>query len=46
MPEHRKKWGVPIFADSHPKSVTMATSIEQLLKQGRIDDAYLYMYLY
>jgi len=31
------RWGMPIFADWCQKSVTIATSLERSLKEGRID---------
>ena len=34
------RWGVPIFADSRQKSVTIATSLERRRKEGRIDHAH------
>jgi len=44
IPAHRMKVPMPIFTDTRQESVTIAMSLERLLKEGLIDHANLYVY--
>ena len=40
-----QRWGMPISANRHQKSVTIATSLEQSQNEGQTDHAHPHAYL-